>query len=47
MYGKQYEEYMNVYRCWGVKSLLFLSEHVIQIYNKFFQLKNLVLENMF
>lgn len=39
MYGKQYEEYMYVYRCWGVKSLLFLNKHVIQIYNKFFSVE--------
>ena len=39
MYGKQYEEYMYVYRYWGVKSLLFLNKHVIQIYNKFFSVE--------
>ena len=39
MYGKQYEEYMYVHRCWGVKSLLFLNKHVIQIYNKFFSVE--------
>ena len=39
MYGELYEEYMYVYRCWGVKSLLFFNKHVIQIYNKFFSVE--------